>query len=58
MKPHEDLIARLCTIPGVQQITAWTLIAELGTDASQFPDAAHAASWAGHAGETGISEVR
>src|SRR3954464_8277684 len=26
---------------------AWTLIAELGTDMSRFPDAAHAASWAG-----------
>jgi hypothetical protein len=47
MKPHEDLIRRLRTIPGVKEITAWTLIAELGTDMAQFPSAAHAASWAG-----------
>jgi transposase len=46
-KPYEDLVRRLCTIPGTQEITAWTLIAELGTDMSQFPTAAHAASWAG-----------
>ena len=47
MEPHADAIARLCTIPGVQETTAWLLIAELGTDMSRFPDAAHAASWAG-----------
>ncbi|MBC7926410.1 MAG: IS110 family transposase [Bryobacteraceae bacterium] len=47
MKPYEDHIDRLLSIPGVDLITAWTLIAELGTDMSKFPDAAHAASWAG-----------
>jgi transposase len=47
MEPHQDLIRRLCTVPGVKEITAWTLIAELGTDMSQFPTAKHAASWAG-----------
>jgi transposase len=47
MKPYDDLIRRLRTIPGVNEITAWTLIAELGTDMAQFPSAAHAASWAG-----------
>jgi transposase len=47
MEPHAEAITRLCTIPGVQETTAWTLIAELGTDMSRFPDAAHAASWAG-----------
>jgi transposase len=47
MHPHQDLVRRLCTIPGVQEITAWTLIAELGTDMSSFATAAHAASWAG-----------
>ncbi len=47
MESHQDLIERLCTIPGVDKTTARTLIAELGTDMSQFPDAAHAASWAG-----------
>jgi transposase len=47
MLPHQDLIRRLSTIPGVQETTAWTLIAELGTDMSCFPSPAHAASWAG-----------
>lgn len=47
LQPHMDLVARLCTIPGVDRVTAWTLIAELGTDMTVFPDGAHAASWAG-----------
>ena len=47
MQPHEHLIGRLITIPGVDILTAWTLIAELGIDMSVFPDAKHAASWAG-----------
>jgi transposase len=47
MKPHADVIERLMTIPGLKLITAWTIIAEMGTDMSAFPDAAHAASWAG-----------
>jgi len=47
MKPHEELIERLCTIPGVGVLTAWTLIAELGVDMTVFPSADHAASWAG-----------
>jgi transposase len=46
-EPHQDLIDRLCTIPGIEKITARTVISELGTDMSQFADAAHAASWAG-----------
>lgn len=47
MAEHADLIDRLCTIPGINRITAQVLIAELGTDMSQFPTSAHAASWAG-----------
>ncbi len=46
---HVDLcvVERLCSIPGVDIITAWTLIAELGTDTSVFDSPKHAASWAG-----------
>ena len=47
MQPHEDLVKRLCTIPGVDRTTARVLIAELGIDMTQFPNASHAASWAG-----------
>ncbi len=44
---HQELIRRLCTIPGVGQRTAETLLAEIGTDMSRFPSAKHLASWAG-----------
>ena len=47
MQPYQPLVDRLTTIPGVDILTAWTLIAELGPDMSVFPDADHAASWAG-----------
>jgi transposase len=47
LQTHMQVIERLCTIPGVERITAWTLIAELGLDMSAFADAAHLASWAG-----------
>ena len=46
-QPHTDLIARLCTLPGVDIITAHIILAEIGTDMSCFPDARHLASWAG-----------
>lgn len=46
-KEHEDLLKRLCTIPGVEMTTARVLVAELGTEMAQFPTVAHAASWAG-----------
>jgi transposase len=47
MVPYAEQVTRLTTIPGVDQIVAWHLIAEMGTDMSVFPDADHAASWAG-----------
>jgi len=42
-----EVLARLDAIPGVGRRTAEVLVAELGTDMSRFPTAAHAASWAG-----------
>jgi len=47
MEPYGEQIRRLSTIPGVERITAWTILAELGPDMSVFPDARHVASWAG-----------
>ena len=47
MQPFQEHVERLCGIPGVDLLTAWTLIAELGVDMTVFPDAAQAASWAG-----------
>lgn len=47
LRPHADLIRRLCTIPGVDFTAAAAIVAEVGFDMSRFPDAAHLASWAG-----------
>jgi len=47
LAPHEELLQRLDTIPGVGQRTAEIIVVELGTNAAQFPSAKHAASWAG-----------
>ena len=44
---QRDVIARLCTLPGVDVTTAYTLMAEVGTDMSRFADAKHLVSWAG-----------
>jgi transposase len=43
---YEALIQRLDTIPGVDRITAWTVVAEIGVDMGVFGDAQHLASWA------------
>jgi len=45
--PYEDVLRRLSTIPGVDRTSALVLLAEFGEDMSQFPTAAHLASWAG-----------
>jgi transposase len=46
-KVDVETLARLATIPGIDLITAWTLIAELGSDMSVFASPRHAAAWAG-----------
>jgi transposase len=47
MAPFEPQIDRLRTIPGIGLLIAWIIIAEIGTDMSRFPTAAHLASWVG-----------
>jgi transposase len=47
LRPVEDALLRLDTIPGVGRQTAEVLVAELGTELARFPNAAHLASWAG-----------
>jgi transposase len=44
--PHEILIQRLCTIPGINRWTAEVILAEIGPDVTPFPTAHHLASWA------------
>lgn len=47
MRPFEEELHRLETIPGVGKKTAELIIAEVGTDMSRFPSHKHLASWAG-----------
>jgi transposase len=47
LRPFQSAVIRLCTIPGVDRVTAWGLLAEIGLNMEQFPDAPHLASWAG-----------
>jgi len=46
MRPIEEALEQLDTIPGVGRRIAEILVAEIGTDMSRFPTAAHLASWA------------
>ena len=46
-RPYEEAIGLWVTIPGIRRLLATTLVAEIGVNMEQFPDAAHLASWAG-----------
>jgi transposase len=45
--PFRQLIGLLCTIPGVGELAATTILAEIGRDMSRFPTAGHLVAWAG-----------
>jgi transposase len=47
MEPYQELVERLCEIPGIERLTAWMVISEIGVDMSRFPTAGHLASWCG-----------
>jgi transposase len=47
LKPYEEQHTRLKQIPGVDDVLAATLIAEVGIDMSVFHSAKHLAAWAG-----------
>lgn len=44
---QDDLMERLDEIPGINQVTAQVIVAEIGIDMSRFPTANHLTSWAG-----------
>ena len=44
--PWEEIISRMVEIPGIDRTSAWTILAEIGTDMSVFSDSQHLASWA------------
>ena len=45
--PYQTQVDLLDTVPGIDQAGAQAILAEIGPDMSQFPTAAHLASWAG-----------
>ncbi|MGQ9825916.1 MAG: IS110 family transposase [Desulfotomaculales bacterium] len=47
LRPFEEALAHLDTIPGVGRRTAEMIVAEIGLDMERFPTAGHLASWAG-----------
>jgi transposase len=46
LRPSQELLERLDTIPGVGPRVAQAMLAEIGTDVSRFPTGSHLASWA------------
>lgn len=46
LDPFEPIVTQLDGIPGIGPRVAQELLAEIGTDMSRFPSAAHLASWA------------
>ena len=44
---HSKALEPLCSIPGIDITAAASIIAEIGTDLSAFPDSQHICSWAG-----------
>jgi transposase len=47
MEPYASQVELLISIPGIDSMVAWHLLAELGIDLKACPDAAHCCSWAG-----------
>jgi transposase len=47
LQPFRDTVERMKEIPGFSEISAQSVIAEIGTDMSHFPTAGHLLSWAG-----------
>jgi transposase len=45
--PLQTAVELWDTIPGIDELTASTLVAEIGANMDQFPSARHLASWAG-----------
>src|SRR5260370_12547416 len=46
LRPSQELLERLDTIPGIGPRVAQAILAEIGTYVSRFPTGSHLASWA------------
>jgi len=47
LRPDDEAVELLQTIPGVGAVAAMAIVAELGVDLGRFPSGRHLASWAG-----------
>ena len=47
MQPHYHLVTHLATIPGITELSAALILAEIGVDMNVFESSAHLTSWAG-----------
>ena len=47
VKPYDNAVELLCTIPGVDRNSAITIISEIGTDMTQFSNSKRLCCWAG-----------
>ncbi|WP_034177646.1 IS110 family transposase, partial [Burkholderia ambifaria] len=47
LAPIRQCVRLLTTMPGVSDVTAQVILAEVGADMTRFPDAGHLISWAG-----------
>lgn len=47
VEPYENLLALMCTIPGLDRKTATTILSEIGNDVSHFSSSKQLCSWAG-----------
>lgn len=47
LRPFREQVELLKTIPGIRDVAAHVLVAEIGLDMSRFPTDAHLRSWAG-----------
>jgi transposase len=47
VKPYDNAVELLCTIPGVERNSAITIISEIGTDMTQFSNSKRLCCWAG-----------
>lgn len=44
---HQDVISRLCAVPGIDEVACWTILAEGGSEFQAFETSGQFASWAG-----------
>jgi transposase len=47
LAPYEEAMKLLVSIPAVGEVSAASILGEIGADMSYFPSAEHLASWAG-----------